>query len=69
MEEIESNLCDLIISKQVSAKIDRPAGIIHMVIRKNEEEVLDDWVHDVNKVLDLIDNTANLIQREGEQVR
>jgi len=62
-KEVEVQLCELITSKQISAKIDRPAGIVYMVEKKKEDEVLDEWVHDVSKALDLIDITAGLIQR------
>lgn len=63
MKEVEVQLCELITSKQISAKIDRPAGIVYMVEKKKEDEILDEWVHDVGKALDLIDITAGLIQR------
>lgn len=66
LSEIERELCELITSKQVAAKIDRPSGIVNFIVRKTEDEILDDWATDVNRVLDLIDNTSNLIQREQE---
>jgi len=63
MKEVEVELCELITSKQISAKIDRPAGIVSMVEQKSENETLDEWVADVSRALDLIDTTAGLIQR------
>lgn len=64
-EEVETQLCELILNKTVHGKIDRPTGMINMVQRLSEDEMLDNWVGDVNNVLDLIDTTANLIQREN----
>lgn len=56
---VEKQLCELILTKQISAKIDRPSGVVTMTIKRDEDELLDIWVGDVDKVLDLIDNTAN----------
>lgn len=67
-EEIETEICDLINSKQINAKIDRPSGIVNMIVKKTEDEILDEWVFDVNRALQLIDTTSNLISREGEEV-
>jgi 26S proteasome regulatory subunit N5 len=63
MKEVEVQLCELITSKQISAKIDRPAGIVTFSEKKKEDEILDEWVGDVSKALELIDITAGLIQR------
>lgn len=56
---VEKQLCELILSKQVAAKIDRPSGIVTMTVSKPEDELLDAWVGDVDNILDLIDTTAN----------
>jgi len=61
---VESELCDAINQKLVVAKIDRLQGLVNFKQRKNENEVLNEWRFDIHKILDLVDHTCNLINRE-----
>ena len=61
---VETELCDAINHKLVNAKIDRLNGLVNFKQRKNENEVLNEWRFDIHKILDLVDNTCNLINRE-----
>lgn len=63
-DAVETELCDAINHKLVVAKIDRLNGIVNFKQRKNENEVLNEWRFDIHKILDLVDNTCNLINRE-----
>lgn len=63
-DEVEAELCEMINNKLCVAKIDRPAGIINLKAKQGENEVLNDWRFDIHKILDLVDYTTNLINRE-----
>lgn len=65
----ELELCEMINKKMVVAKIDRINGIINFKHKKNENEIMNEWVYDVNKLLDIVDKTSNLINREQEKVQ
>ena len=47
-------------------KIDRVDGIVKFKLKRNENDVLNDWNRNIHSVLDLVDNTCNLIKREEE---
>jgi len=64
VDSVETELCDAINHKLVLAKIDRIRGVVNFKQRKNENEVLNEWRFDIHKILDLVDNTCNLINRE-----
>ena len=62
----EAEICEMINNKLIVAKIDRIEGIISFKPKKNENETLNEWVFDLGKVLDLVDKTCNLINREND---
>lgn len=62
----ELELCEMINKKMVVAKIDRINRIINFRHNKNENEVMNEWVYDVSKLLDVVDKTCNLINREND---
>ena len=45
-------------------KIDRPCGVISFRGPREPESVLSDWAGDVSKMLNLMENTCHLINRE-----
>jgi len=53
----------------VVAKIDRISGIIQFKPKKSDNEVLNEWVFDMNKVLDIVDKTCNYIIRDKEMYK
>jgi len=63
-ETAESELCEMINNKLVFAKINRLDALIDFRKKKNENEILNDWRFDIHKILDLVDQTSNLITRE-----
>lgn len=64
LKEAEDLLSKLVVSKTIYAKINRPAGIICFVARKDPNTVLNEWSHNINSLLDLIVKTQHLITKE-----
>lgn len=63
-KETELELSELVTSKFVHAKIDRPAGTIKFGQKQNYTERLNDWSGSISKMLDLVENTCHIIQKE-----
>lgn len=62
--KIEDNLCELIFEDKVTCVIDRPAELINFRIQKTEAELIDDWVGNINDIVDLVDFVCERIERE-----
>merc|ERR1712151_1251884 len=63
-KETEAELSELVCSKFVFAKIDRPAGTIKFGKKLTYTDRLNDWSDSITKMLDLVENTCHLIQKE-----
>merc|ERR1712217_929301 len=63
-KEAEAELSELVCSKFVYAKIDRPAGEIKFGQKQTYTDRLNDWSNNITKMLDLVENTCHLIQKE-----
>lgn len=63
-KETEEELSELVCSKFVFAKIDRPAGMIKFGKKQSYTDSLNDWTSNIDKMLDLVENTCHLIQKE-----
>lgn len=61
---IEDQLCELIVDGLVVGKIDRMEMMARFDIAKNDKEVLDNWVDNINGVLDLVNFVCERIERE-----
>jgi 26S proteasome regulatory subunit N5 len=61
----ERNLCDLVAAKQLAAKIDRPNGVVTFKLGQPAGAVLNQWGRDVEQLLDLLETTSHLIQKEN----
>ena len=57
-------MSNLVTAKTIYARIDRPAGIISFVARKDPSAVLNEWSQDINSLLGLIVKTTHLIAKE-----
>eukprot|EP01015_Nassula_variabilis_P009175 TRINITY_DN1726_c0_g1_i1.p1 TRINITY_DN1726_c0_g1~~TRINITY_DN1726_c0_g1_i1.p1 ORF type:complete len:431 (-),score=65.69 TRINITY_DN1726_c0_g1_i1:170-1462(-) len=68
-EEVEVEICEMINIGLIFAKIDRVSGIISFRKLQNENERLNEWIFDVNKLLDIVDKTCNLISRDNEMLK
>ncbi|TPX43225.1 hypothetical protein SeMB42_g04812 [Synchytrium endobioticum] len=62
--ESEEFLSKLVVSKTIYAKIDRPAGIVSFIPRKDPNDVLNEWSRNINSLLELIVKTQHLITKE-----
>ena len=65
IELVEKRLSDLVVTGSVYAKIDRPSGVISFSKPRKSEEVLNDWSHNISELLNLLEKTCHLIQREN----
>lgn len=63
-KDAEAELSELVCSKFVYAKIDRPAGTIKFGQKQTYTDRLNDWSGSISKMLDLVENTGHLIQKE-----
>lgn len=63
-KECEAQLSELVCSKFVFAKIDRPAGTIKFGKPQTYTDRLNDWSNSISKMLDLVENSCHLIQKE-----
>eukprot|EP00440_Ansanella_granifera_P030529 gb/GFBE01033164.1/.p1 GENE.gb/GFBE01033164.1/~~gb/GFBE01033164.1/.p1 ORF type:complete len:459 (+),score=172.82 gb/GFBE01033164.1/:1-1377(+) len=63
-KETEAELSELVCSKFVHARIDRPAGTIKFGKKQTYIDRLNSWSDNITKMLDLVENTSHLIQKE-----
>lgn len=63
-EDAEEYLSNLVTSKTVFAKIDRPAGIIVFRPPKDASDTLNDWSRDISELMVLLNKTTHLITKE-----
>eukprot|EP01066_Platyproteum_vivax_P001556 Platyproteum_vivax@DN12004_c0_g1_i1.p1 len=63
-DEAEAELSELISSKFVVAKIDRPLGIITFGAKLDSQEQLDNWANDIQRLLNLVEECGHLLYKE-----
>lgn len=63
-QEAEEFLSQMVTNKTVTAKTDRPAGIVNFGIRKDPSQVLNDWSDNLSSLMKLVNNTTHLINKE-----
>merc|ERR1712113_770348 len=63
-KETEEELSELVCSKFIFAKIDRPDGTIKFGQKPTHTDRLNGWSDSITKMLDLVENTCHLIQKE-----
>lgn len=64
---LEAQLSELVATKQVAAKVDRPAGVVSFGARRAATEVLSDWTSDLDKALGRIEQVCHLISKETQK--
>lgn len=64
MKEMEAEVSELVCSKFVFAKINRPANIVRFGQKQNCGDRLNDWSGSISNLLDLVEGTCHLIQKE-----
>uniref|UniRef100_A0A0G4FUS5 PCI domain-containing protein n=1 Tax=Chromera velia CCMP2878 TaxID=1169474 RepID=A0A0G4FUS5_9ALVE len=63
-DECEKETAELVCAKSVAAKIDRPAKEVTFGEKKDSTALPSVWNQDVQKVLDLVNESCHLIQKE-----
>ena len=64
VERGEVELGDMVVNKRITAKINRMSGIVVFQKNKNTNDILNDWNYDLRSLLDKIEQTCHLINRE-----
>lgn len=64
-EALEVHLSEIAAGGDLYLKIDRPAGIVSFHERPLPEQVLTEWSSDVGKMLQLMEATCHIINREN----
>lgn len=63
--QAEKQLSELVVAKAVSAKIDRPAGVVVIGKPQAPEDVLNGWSRNISKLLGLVEKVTQQIQKEA----
>lgn len=64
-EKSEKYVSELVSSKQLHAKIDRPSGIVTFARKQTANDTLEAWANDIDSLLGLVENTCYLINKEN----
>ncbi|THU45401.1 hypothetical protein C4D60_Mb02t17550 [Musa balbisiana] len=62
--EAEKHLSDMVVSKALVAKIDRPMGIVCFQRAKDSNDILNSWAMNLEKLLDLVEKSCHQIHKE-----
>ncbi|MBA0710175.1 hypothetical protein Golax_025167, partial [Gossypium laxum] len=63
-QEAEKHLSEMVVSKALVAKIDRPMGIVCFQVAKDSNEILNSWASNLEKLLDLVEKSCHQIHKE-----
>ncbi|KAF7281513.1 hypothetical protein GWI33_004593 [Rhynchophorus ferrugineus] len=63
-DETEEFLSNMVVTKTVLAKTDRPAGVVNFQQSKDPSDVLNDWARDLSSLMQLVNKTTHLINKE-----
>lgn len=63
-EETEEFLSNLVINKTISGKVDRLSGIVTFEKQKDPNEMLNDWSNNLSLLMNNINKTTHLINKE-----
>ncbi|XP_057492857.1 26S proteasome non-ATPase regulatory subunit 12 homolog A-like isoform X1 [Actinidia eriantha] len=64
VQETEKHLSDMVVSKALVAKIDRPVGIVCFQTAKDSNDILNSWALNLEKLLDLVEKSCHQIHKE-----
>lgn len=65
LDKLEEFLSDMSFTGDLTLKIDRPAGIVTFSPKRSSEEALSEWSGNIDKMLQLMEATCHLINREN----
>ncbi|XP_068652051.1 26S proteasome non-ATPase regulatory subunit 12 homolog A-like [Aristolochia californica] len=64
LQDTEKHMSDMVVSKSLVAKIDRPMGIVCFQVAKDSNDVLNSWAMNLEKLLDLVEKSCHQIHKE-----
>lgn len=64
IQEAEKHLSEMVVSKALVAKIDRPMGIVCFQTAKDSNDILNSWASNLEKLLDLVEKSCHQIHKE-----
>lgn len=64
IQEGEKHLSEMVVSKALVAKIDRPVGIVSFQPAKDSNDILNSWASNLEKLLDLVEKSCHQIHKE-----
>lgn len=64
MQEAEKHLSEMVVSKALVSKIDRPMGVVNFQTTKDSNEILNAWSSNLEKLLDLVEKSCHQIHKE-----
>ncbi|XP_022947667.1 26S proteasome non-ATPase regulatory subunit 12 homolog A-like [Cucurbita moschata] len=64
LKEAEKHLSEMVVSKALVAKIDRPMGIVSFQTSKDSNDILNSWATNLEKLLDLVEKSCHQIHKE-----
>ncbi|KAK6924182.1 Proteasome component (PCI) domain [Dillenia turbinata] len=64
IQEAEKHLSEMVVSKSLVAKIDRPMGIASFQTAKGSNDILNSWAMNLEKLLDLVEKSCHQIHKE-----
>jgi len=64
LQEAEKHLSDMVNSKSLIAKIDRPMGVVSFRTAQDSNGVLNSWATNLEKLLDLVEKSCHQIHKE-----
>jgi 26S proteasome regulatory subunit N5 len=67
--ETEKYISDLVVSKTIYARIDRPAGVVNFEKTRDADEVLNEWSGNMKSLLGLLERIDHLITKEEMMAR
>jgi 26S proteasome regulatory subunit N5 len=68
-DETEKYISELVTSKTVYAKIDRPARIVNFAKPRDADDILNEWSHNMKSLLGLLERIDHLITKEEMMAR
>ena len=68
-QETEKYISDLVTSKTIYARIDRPAQIVSFEKKRDADEVLNEWSGNMKSLLGLLERIDHLITKEEMMAR
>ncbi|KAG0570069.1 hypothetical protein M758_6G131100 [Ceratodon purpureus] len=63
-QETEKHLSEMVVSKALVAKVDRPAGVVCFISKMDSNDVLNSWSVNIEKLLDLVEKSCHQIHKE-----